>query len=207
MSLRIWLGTAALMVMASTASASVTYNVQIDTSSISLTTGWLDIQFNPGAVSWQEAYADITVFTTDGTLLTSASPLSPELIGDVSGTLPGTLTFHNSTSYNDYFQRLAFGSFIDFSVIFHGPAVDSPDSGFFSGSTFALALYADDMSTALISTAPLFQLDINVGGAIVPTINAPAEVELELVSATVPEPSGLLLCGAALAALAIRRRR
>jgi hypothetical protein len=77
----------------------ITYNVTVDTSSISGTSGSLDFQFNPGPLTTQAASLQILDFSSDGSLAGS-----PSLTGDVSGALPGTLTYDNGTAYNDYFE-------------------------------------------------------------------------------------------------------
>ena len=183
--------------------------VHIDTAAIASNTGWLDIQFNPGSVSWQAAMADVSAFSMNGTLLTSGSPVSPDVTtGVTGGPLPSTLIFHNADSFNDYFQRVTFGSFLDFTVTLYGDAVDAPDPNVYAGTSFSFALYGDDQSTPLLGAPPLFQLDINVGGSITPTNNAPDVVTLRSPgSATVPEPSSLALCAGMAVVLAFRRKR
>src|SRR4051812_41087129 len=85
------------------ASASpITYIVTVDTSSIA-GTGSLDFNFNPGSLVTQAASVQILNFSSNGTLVGS-----PFLIGDVSGALPGTVTFDNGTSFNDYFTGFTF---------------------------------------------------------------------------------------------------
>src|SRR6185436_11267015 len=117
------------MLMAPAAQAGVAVFVHVDTTTITATTGWLDFQFNPGSVSWQDAYAEISAYASDGSLLVSASPLSPDIIGDVSGTLPATMTLHNAGGLNDYFQRITFGGYVNFTLTLLGEALDSPDGG------------------------------------------------------------------------------
>src|SRR5580704_14474617 len=88
MSTRFWF---LFVLCAATAMANViTYDVTVNTSSISGTTGSLDFNFNPGSLVTQSASLQILSFTSNGTLAGS-----PELTGDASGALPGTLTFDN----------------------------------------------------------------------------------------------------------------
>src|SRR5437879_7504439 len=77
----------------------ITYDVSVNTSAISGTSGSLEFQFNPGGLDTQAASLQILNFTSDGTLAGS-----PAVTGDVSGTLPGTLTFDNGAFFNDYFR-------------------------------------------------------------------------------------------------------
>lgn len=191
-----------LLMLASTARANTVYYVQIQTDALNSTLGWIDLQFNPGPNSWQDAYVDIGAFSTDGSLLNSASPLSPDIFGDVSGgPLPSTLTIHNAGGLNDYFQNLTFGNFIQFTLTFYGPAIDTPNPNVDSGSSFAVALYADDQQTTLLGVSPLAQLDIAVDGVITPANNAPGVVSINTQGFNVPEPSLFLMCGVLLAAI------
>src|ERR1035441_9930218 len=116
----------------------ITYGVTVNTSSISGTAGSLDFQFNPGPLVSQAASLDIFSFASDGTLAAGACLAGgPCLAGNVTGTLPGTVTFDNGTGFNDYFQGFTFGSTLLFNVRLYGPAVNSPDGISTSGSTFA----------------------------------------------------------------------
>lgn len=194
------------MVLAPAVRAETLLFVQIDTNPILGTTGWLDLQFNPGAVSWQDAFVDIREFATDGSLLSLVSPASPDLSGGVTGgPLPATLTLHNSGGFNDYFQNVVFGRYINFTIALYGGAIDTPDQSVFSGSSFSVGLYGDDQSTPLLAAPPLFQLDIKAGGGVSATNNAPSVVTLRDGNlAATPEPSSLMLCAGMLAVLAIK---
>lgn len=162
----------------------------IDTTPLAGTQGWIDLQFNPGAVSWQNAAAAVTAFSTDGALLASGSPQSPQIAGNVTGgPLPSDLVFQNVEAFNDYFQRMTFGSYIQFQITFSGPLVDTPDNSFFSGTSFSMALYQDDQVSP-IGVTPLFQLDIDVDGVVQPSNNDPGYVTVlaPVVPGSVPEP-------------------
>ncbi len=77
---------ASFLCFASMASAApITYDVTVNSSSISGTAGSLDFNFNPGPLVTQPASLQILNFTSDGTLAGS-----PVLTGDVTGALPGT---------------------------------------------------------------------------------------------------------------------
>lgn len=190
--------------------ADVIYNVQVQTGPLSGTTGWLDFQFNPGAISWQPASARISGFSSDGTLLFSSSPMSPDVVGGVSGgPLPTSFVLSNSSAFNDYFQRITLGSLINFTLTLSGPAIDAPDPSVFSGSSFSFGMYADDQATALVALPPLFQLDIEPGAAGVNVANnAPNFVSIQPAAlASVPEPALLWPCAAVLAGLGLQARR
>jgi len=130
-------------------------------------------------------------FTSDGTLAGS-----PSITGDVSGTLPGTLTFDNGTALNDYFEGFTFGNVLSFDMSFYGPALSSPDGTSTSGSAFAFSMFSDPdgMTPALTSddvNAIALTVNVNLDGSTTLTnFSSETSVEPAGVSA-VPEPNGL----------------
>jgi hypothetical protein len=134
----------ALMASAGT----VTYNVTVNTSSISGTTGSLDFNFSPGPLVTQSASLQILDFTSDGTPAGNC----PCGTGDVAGQLPATLTFDNATGFNDYFDDFTFGSTISFAVSLYGPALSAPDGVSTSGSTFSFSMFFDPAGTFPVLT-------------------------------------------------------
>src|ERR1700723_896511 len=76
----------------------ITYDVTVNTSSISGTAGSLDFNFNPGPLVTQAASLQILGFTSNGTLAGDC----PCGTGDASGQLPATLIFDNGTGFSDY---------------------------------------------------------------------------------------------------------
>ena len=154
-----------LLCFAGLASAdAITYEVTVNTSSISGTAGSLDFNFNPGPLVTQAAFLQILNFTSDGTLAGAC----PCVTGDVSGQLPATLTFDNGTGFNDYFDDFMFGSTLSFQVSLYGPALSSPDGVSTSGSTFAFSMFSDAAGTipALTSdTADGFAFTVEKPGA------------------------------------------
>src|ERR1039458_8079270 len=104
------------------AAGPVTYNVTVNTSSISGTMGSLDFNFNPVPLATQPASLQILNFTSDGTLVNCAANVQGFCpTGGVSGLLPGTVTFNNGASFNDYFDGFTFGSTLSFQVSLYGP--------------------------------------------------------------------------------------
>ena len=169
----------------------ITYNVTFDTSTISGSTGSLDFNFNPGPLSAQAASLQILSFTSDGTLAGS-----PSLIGNVTGTLPGTLTFDNGSGFNDYFQEFTYGTTIAFSVSLFGPALAAPDGLAASGSTFAFSMFSDPAGTNPALTSDIaegfaYRVDVNLDGSTTASNFTPAS--------TTPEPASVLLVGMPLA--------
>jgi hypothetical protein len=197
--LRLVLFGALFSCIASLASADiVTYDVTVDTSSITGTAGSLDFNFNPGPLVTQLANLQILNFASDGTLAGNC----PCGTGDVSGQLPGTLTFGNGTALNDYFDQFTFGTTISFDVSLYGPALASPDGTSTSGSTFAFSMFSDSGGTVPALTSDTtegiaFAVDVNLDGTTTVTNNSDqTTVNAESSSgppSTVPEPGSALL--------------
>jgi hypothetical protein len=179
---------------ASMASAGpITYNVTVDTSSISGTAGSLDFNFNPGPLVTQSASLQILSFASNGTLAGS-----PALIGDVAGALPGTLTFDNGTGFNDYFEGFTFGSTLSFQVSFFEPALSSPDGVSTSGSTFAFSMFADALGTTPVLTTDTtngfaFTIGVNLDGTTTITNSSAQTTVTPATTPSVPEPGTLPL--------------
>jgi hypothetical protein len=167
------------------ASAGVTYDVTVDTSSLSGTTGLIDFQFNPANASSLAATGVVAKFNTDGTLIPP-----PSTLGDVSGSLPGSLTFVNDQPTNDYNGGFTYGNSISFDVTLSGPALSggAPPG---ATSTFSFTLY--DSSGNPTSTGPggsIVTIVINEGGSTTGTAySSTASVNPQVV----PEPATLLL--------------
>ena len=167
--------------------APITYDVTVDSSSISGTVGSLDFNFNPGPLVTQSASLQILSFTSDGALAGS-----PTLTGDVAGALPATLTLVNGTAFNDYFQGFTYGSTLSFQVSLFGPALSSPDGTSTSGSTFAFSMFSDTLGTIPVLTTDTtngfaFTIDVNLDGTTTVT-NSSAQTTIVAAMAPVPAP-------------------
>lgn len=174
--------------------------VTIDTSSILGTNGSLDFNFNPGLLVTQSASLQILGFSSNGTLAAS-----PVLIGDVSGTLPSTLTFDNGTAFNDYFGGFTFGSTLSFNVSLFGPALSSPDGISTSGSTFAFSMFSDAAGTKPVLTTDktdgfAYVVNVNLDGTTTATSFVPG-------ASAVPEPSSGVLVGTIISLFTLHFRR
>jgi hypothetical protein len=183
----------------------ITYDVSVDTSSISGTSGSLDFNFNPGPLVTQAASLQIHGFASDGTLLGS-----PALTGDTSGLLPGTLTFDNGTGFNDYFEGCTFGSTLSFDVSLYGPSLSSPDGISASGSTFTFSMFSDAGGTIPALTTNLtdgfaFTVGVNLDGTTTVTDFSTVTTVAPEVNA-VPEPRLLQLALVAAALIVLARR-
>ena len=188
---------ASFLCFASMASAApITYDVTVDSSSISGTAGSLDFNFNPGPLVTQAASLQILDFTSDGTLAGS-----PTLTGDVAGALPATLTFDNGTGFNDYFEGFTFGSTLSFQVSLYGPALSSPDGTSTSGSTFAFSMFSDAAGTMPALTTDTtdgfaFTVDVNLDGTTTVTNFSAQTTVVPAATPAVPEPGTLPLMAA-----------
>lgn len=133
------------LAMSTSASAAVTYNVTVDTSSQAGNAGYIDLQFGPGCLgascnpAAQSAFATVSGFTTDGTLqpFDAADPNDWAL--GTSGTLPGSVNFDNQTFTPEIFsQAIIFGNSLSFAITLSGAAIDAPlnDGGNYNGTGF-----------------------------------------------------------------------
>ena len=151
--------------------SAITYNVTVDTSSISGTGGSLDFNFNPGPLETQSASLQILNFTSDGVV--GGGPL---LIGDVTGSASRcSYISDNGSGFNDYFQGFTFGSTITFNVSLYGPALTAPNGLSTSGSTFAFSMFSDSAGTVPVLTSDTtdgfaFTVNVNLDGTTTFTI-------------------------------------
>jgi hypothetical protein len=196
----------------------ITFHVHIDSSGFAGTSGSLEIQFNPASTS-NGVTATITGFAggTPGAIdnpLPNGGGVNP--IGDISGSLPGTVTLDDGTPFNDMVQNFTYGSAIDFNVTFSkdlaGAALDgsafslflwdTPDGAFGPGNpnTFLQAPGFNPFGDALL---------LNDGG---PSGTGPAPTDQHVTvaavsSVPVPEPTSLWLLGLGVGGLLVWRRR
>jgi hypothetical protein len=199
-----------LSCLAGVVSASpITYNVTVNTSSISGTAGSLDFNFNPGPLVTQSASLQILSFGGNGTLTGT-----PSVIGDVTGTLPATVTFDNGMGFNDYFQGFTFGSTLSFKISLFGPALSSPDGTSTSGSTFAFSMFSNAAGTIPVLTTDTtdgfaFTVNVNLNGSTT-VMNYSTQTSVQPANSSVPEPDSLALLGTPIAlmgALLLFKRR
>jgi hypothetical protein len=186
--------------------SSITYDVTINTSSIAGTEGSLDFNFSPGLLQTQAASLQILGFSSDGSLAGS-----PDLTGDVSGTLPSTVTFDNGTGFNDYFEGFTYTSTLSFDLSLYGPALSSPDGVSTSGSTFAFSMFSDSAGTIPVLTNDMtdgfaFVVDVNLDGTTSVT-NDSDQSSVEPQTGVTPEPNSFLLLASGLMIFAVAQMR
>jgi hypothetical protein len=193
------------------ASGGVVYNVTVDTSSQAGNMGYIDFQFNPSSLLTQAADAVVTNFMTNGAL-NSTDPGSGT-IGDVSGTLPGTVSMDNAQSTNEYTEAITLGSTITFDLVLSGAAIDTPNGQ--GGGTFTLDFLNSGQTAFLFTNDPLndvpvLTVNVNTDGSTTAMTfasagNGPPVAEFSgPISA--PEPVSFVLVGlGATVLLAFRR--
>ena len=198
--MRILFAAAAAIVLGGTpALASISYNVLIDTSSISGTAGSVDFFFAPG-ISSQFATATILNFAP------SANLGSEVQSGGVTGTLPPLITLSNTAQFNDDFVLFTFANSLSFVLTLDGPAITAPDHVATSGSSFGFSMLNAAGDTPFLTTSPggfAFTVDINLNGTTTLTNFVTSPNTISLVT---PEPSSIGLAVLGLGALAGMRR-
>jgi hypothetical protein len=186
--LRIKLLVIAIMLFAATSAfASLSYDFNIDTTSLLGQTGYLELQFNPG-LNPGVASAVISNFSSDATLVGA-----PALQGDVTGALPATVTINNTQAWNDYFHQVTFGNVIHFALNLNGNANNSFALSFY-GADGVTPVLTNDMTNGFATT-----IDVKQNGAVL--TNKSGQV-----TAT-PIPATVLLFGSGLLGLVGIRRK
>lgn len=183
------------------------YMVTVNTTSALLTGGYIDFQLNPTTLPGgsQAANADVTDFLTDGVL----NPADPNngTIGDVSGMLPGTVTFDNGQTTNDYTEGMTFGTTITFDVTLYGPAIYTPNGQ--GGGSFYLDFLDSDGNPILGPNGQGDALEIDINGDGTTSVAYQSPDVMLSGPAEVPEPSSmaLLLAGGLIAFATLGRKR
>lgn len=180
---------------ASVASAQ-SYLITVDTGELAGTDGYVNFQFNPADLTAPAADASILQWIGSTTLLDA-----PLIEGNVTGSLPGTVTMNNGTAFNDYFHATRFGDAFSFIVQFSGDV--SPVT---LGTSFALALYAADGATPLLTddlSGSLVRFELGAPGVTYLAYSSAVQVT----PVPLPAAAWLLLSGIVTLAGAARSRR
>jgi hypothetical protein len=178
---------------ASSAFASLTYNVTINTSSIAGQSGYIYMDFNPGPLEGIYKSQPGTASVEDFSFIGTGGSLGAQdftqiqngsaVTGTLSITPPGSVTFANTNDVNDYNQAITFSNAFSFQLVFNGLAVTAP-----TVSTSEFDVY----------------LSGNVDGSD-PLLTASGEVFEQ--DTPTPAPAALLLLGPGLFGLVGLRRR
>lgn len=194
----------ALSACASLASAASVFQVEIDTSSLVAangSTGWIDLQFNPGNAGTPYAQALLT------SLVGFGDAASAETAGSVSGSLAGGYVIGNDDAggYNDLFHAVNFGGKVGFTVSFSGD-IDPAASAL--GSAFAVSLFNNDLA-ALGTNDPAGALVLLNWTSLGNVTSTPLVNQIGVGVSAVPESDTWLMLGAGLALVGglARRRR
>ncbi len=175
------------------------YRVEIDTSQFS-GAGFLDFAFIAGNSPAPGASAVLSNFS-------GAFGALESLEGNVSGSVPGTLTFGNSGAYNDWFHNVTLGGKFGFNIVFGGDFLNTAGN---TGTTFGVGLLdATAMSYLGNANGNLLQFELTpLNGGLPATIAGSTYASIASISA-VPEASEwmMLTGGLALIGLALRRRQ
>ena len=175
------------------------YRVEIDTRQFS-GAGFLDFAFIAGNSPAPGATATLSNFSGAFGALASQE-------GNVSGSLPGTLTFGNSGAYNDWFHNVTLGGKFGFNIVFGGDFLHTAGN---AGTTFGVGLLdASGMAYLGNVDGNLVQFELTpLNGFIPASIAGSTYAGIASISA-VPEASEwmMLTGGLALIGLALRRRQ
>jgi hypothetical protein len=160
--------------------------------------GTIDLFYVPGEPSPPPATATITSFDVDNGSLGAATST-----GNVTGTLPGTVTFGNSATSN-VSQALTFGNTLSFDLTLDGDAL----------STFIVQFSVDpiDSNPAPAFGALMMAFDSTglTGYFVSPGPSgepAPAFTIAPATLTAVPEPATLVLLSTGVLGLIVRRRK
>jgi hypothetical protein len=191
-----------VMFAASSAFASLSYDVTVDTTSLvnsGYTTGYLYFQYNTAINQVGTSTAAVQNFSTDGVLGSTAAGAYGNSGNYVVGTLPGTVSFTNgNVEVNDYNHGITFGNNFHFSLLL--PTGTSQ----IAGSTFSLGLFQDALGYTPLKTVDgtLFTINLNADGTAT-TVVADAGTNVT----PTPIPAAFWLLGSGLAGLVGIRRR
>jgi hypothetical protein len=184
---------ALIMFAANSAFASLSYNVSVDTSAYNTTNGYLFFTYIP--VNALDSTATVSNFQTDFSRL-AASPETQidATAGNVTGQLPGTVTFNNLGGLNDYTHGITFGKPLSFDLtlanLVNGSATGT--------STFSLTLQDSNFN----DLAKLFTVDLNANGTATPVV-----LDNKATVTPTPIPAAFWLLGSGLMGLVGIRRK
>jgi len=194
----------AVVFAASSAFASMTYDVTINTSEFTGTSGYLYLQYDPFEAA--SSTATVSSFYTDGTL---GSQDTVDVVNGsaVTGALPGSVVFANTNSVNDYNNAItSFGTAINFDVTLGNLASGGRAGG---SSTFSVGLYQDAYgSIPLVNTSG----GALAGTALEITLNNNGTTSTQVLASEAnvspaPVPAAAWLLGSGLTGLVGIRRR
>jgi hypothetical protein len=194
-----------LLLLPANNALALSYDVNLNTSSLSGTSAQLAFDFIDGGPPSNTT--TISAFSTNGTLGSSSTT------GGVSGTLPGNVTLTDSSFFNEYLQNITLAT----NLSFHLDATNTPPGLGSIPDSFSFFLLAQNTSLPLFTTSDptgsdaLFALDLNgtTQGTLAVFSVPNHEVTFSVTSpvTAVPEPSTWLLLGSGVLVLAFVKRK
>jgi hypothetical protein len=195
---------AVIMFAASSAFASFSYDVTVNTSGFAGSTGYLYLQYATidKAVS---STATVSLLSTDA-IFGAQDTVNVTNGSAVHGTLPANVTFTNTNSVNDYNQAVTFGNTLSFLVSFAStPKADTP-----AVSTLSFGVFGD-----AFGGSPLLNVnDPNIAGtvAVINLFNdggtSAQSFDASTTATPTPIPAAAYLLGSGLMGLfGIRRKK
>lgn len=177
--------------------AAVSFHLDVNTALVAGTSGYLDLQWNPGTAAAPLAEATLSDFAADAMLQPGA-----QIDGAVAGLLPGPLIFSNTAVLNAFLQPVVFGHALQFNLTLDAAEAGPPDVG----TLFSFALLDQNLESLLASdpSGTVLGIDFNTDGSNVLVLES--EV-VTLVAVPLPAPFGLLFWGVVALAMSSRNRK
>ena len=177
----------------------ITYQVVVNTSTISGTDGSLEFQYNPAMTPATISTAVVSPFTTVGGTISPTTEVNGSVTGSLAS-LPMTLTAN--TPFNDILENFKFGTSLTFNVTLSTTALVA--------DRFSLTLWNGNISAVDSGTAsPVYNimpddgsgaaLTIDYNGVTASTIRNSAQVSVS----AVPEPASITMLAIAGACLLV----
>lgn len=176
------------------------FHAEINTAAFAASSGWLDIQFNPGNLPAVGATVTLSNFS-------GSYGAAQVLEGAVSGSLASGFVLGNTTSYNDLFQAVNLGGKFGFDITFGGAFTSTAGN---VGSSFAVGLLSQDQLSYLGNPdGNLFKIELMPMASMLSPEILNNSISTVNAVAAVPEPASyaMLLGGLAVLGGMARRRQ